>query len=115
MKKLLLIVGIMSMIAGSFFIGNVYSQNQNNTTYENIKVDVKNIDKGVVITVTSDDTDLVKHIQSHSDWYGNMYHQGYFCPDHMHNCMMNNNCMMGNGMMMNQMMQKGYHHCPWMN
>ncbi len=109
MKKVFLIVAMISAIAIVALIRNVYSQDtaSQSTAHENIKVDVKNIDKGVQITVTADDTDFVNHIQSHASWYENMFKHGYFCPK-MHDCKIHNNC---NTLMNNN--EQGPHGCPY--
>ena len=47
---------------------------------EEIKTDVKNIDKGIRITLTSDDTEIASDIQENVRWYKDIFRFG----DHHH-------------------------------
>jgi len=48
---------------------------------ENIKTDVKKIDNGIQITITSDDPEITKEIQENAGWYEESFKYGYWdCP-----------------------------------
>lgn len=43
---------------------------------EGVKVDIKNIDKGIQITVTSDDPEITRDIQENARWYRDISRYG---------------------------------------
>ena len=48
---------------------------------ENRKIDVKKIDNGIQITITSDDPEITKEIQENASWYEQPFKYGYCdCP-----------------------------------
>ncbi len=48
---------------------------------EDVKTDVQKVEKGLQITVTSDDPEIAKDIQDNYRWYRDAFRQGYGqCP-----------------------------------
>lgn len=43
---------------------------------ENIKTDVKKIDKGIQITITSDDPEITRDIRQNAKWYRDIFEYG---------------------------------------
>jgi len=43
---------------------------------EDIKTDIKKIDKGIRITITSDDSEIAKDIQENARWYRDIFRSG---------------------------------------
>jgi len=43
---------------------------------EDIKTDIKKIDKGVQITITSEDPEIAKDIQENARWYRDIFRSG---------------------------------------
>lgn len=72
MKIKILILSIVVVILGLFVV-NAYSHYRDFYNEEDVKVDVKKIDKGIQITITSDDPDVVKDIQENVKWYKNIF------------------------------------------
>ena len=44
---------------------------------EDVKTDVQKVEKGLQITVTSDDTEIAKDIQDNHRWYRDAFRYGY--------------------------------------
>ena len=44
---------------------------------EDVKTDVQKVEKGLQITVTSDDTEIAKDIQDNHRWYRDAFRHGY--------------------------------------
>ncbi len=80
MKKILLISLAMAVAIG---LATTVILNAHTPRYygdEGVKTDVKNIDKGIQITVTSDDPEVARDIQENGRWYRDISRYG----DHHH-------------------------------
>ncbi len=89
-KKIFIILAVTVLFGGFIAISNVsahYSRDQVNT-------EVKNIDNGVQITVTSDDSQIIKEIQANASWYKDSFGYGQHSDSYV-DCGCPMNCMGG--------------------
>ena len=77
MRKVLFVSLAAAVVIGlaGVCISNVFGQPYYSA--EDIKVNVKKIDEGVQITVTSDDPEIAKDIQENYRWYRDAFQYGY--------------------------------------
>lgn len=87
-KSPLLLLAIVSSIS-LICLTNVYAHYVKN----DLKTEVKKIDKGIQITLTSDDPEVAKDIQENSQYYEEALAKDNYCPHmehmvhHRHGCM----------------------------
>lgn len=89
MKKNSLLLLVMASVLSLIFLTDVYAH----YVKDDIKTEVKKIDKGIQITLTSDDPEVAKDIQENSRYYKEAKAFDNYCPHmehmvhHRHGCM----------------------------
>lgn len=76
MRKILFISLALALAIG---LATTVFLNAHTTGYygdEDIKTEVKKIDKGIRITITSDDPEITKDLQENSRWYRDIFRSG---------------------------------------
>jgi len=68
---------LFALICLALFPASAYANYGNG----DVKTDVKDIDKGIVITVTSDEPGIVKEIRNNGQHYDSRYNYTYQCPN----------------------------------
>lgn len=81
MKTKILIAGL-AIIAFGLVVTTVYAHGPAYQSNKDITTDVKKVDRGIQITVTSDDPNITKYIQENTGWYENAFECCYsHCQD----------------------------------
>jgi len=81
MRKMLCISLALALAIGLATSVMLYAYRPNYYADEKIKADVKKIDKGIQITLTSDDPEIAKDIQENARWYTDILkYGGHYCP-----------------------------------
>jgi len=76
MKKIISVSLALALVTGLATAFILYAYVPGYYGDENLKTDVKKIDKGIQITITSDDPEIVKDIQEDARWYTEMLRYG---------------------------------------
>ena len=69
MKKSIVFSLVLAVAIGLALSGILYAHTPGSYTDEDVKTEIKKIDKGIQLTVTSDDPEKAKDIQQHTKWY----------------------------------------------
>lgn len=69
MKKKLFISLALAVAIGIASIGILYPHGLGYYDEEDVKVKVKKVDKGIQLTITSDDPEIARDIQREAKWY----------------------------------------------
>ncbi|MFQ5867613.1 MAG: hypothetical protein ACE5IT_06430 [bacterium] len=76
MRKILLISLALALVIGLAMTVILDAHTRGYYGDEDIKADIKKIDKGIQITITSEDPETAKDIQENARWYRDIFRSG---------------------------------------
>lgn len=79
MKVRFLILTILLATFGLFLV-SAYAHGPAYYGDEDVKTEVKKIDKGIQITITSEEPEIATDLQEHTRWYKRIFEMGNYCP-----------------------------------
>lgn len=80
MKKAIVFSLVLALAIGVVAAGILYAHDPASYGDKDVKVNVKKINKGLQITLTSDDPEIAKDIQKDAKWYEKFFASGDQCP-----------------------------------
>ena len=80
MRKILSVSLVLALAIGLATTVILYAHNPGYYGDLDVKTDVKNIDKGIQVTITSEDPQIAKNIQENAGWFRDFFRYGHRGP-----------------------------------